>query len=346
MNEVISTIMRRRSCRTFDPARMPSDDILRQIAEAGTWSPTSRGCQNPIIVAVTNRELRDRISRMNAAIMGSPDADPFYGAPCMLIVLVRQSENAAYDGPIVMQTMMLAAESLGVNSCWIHRAKEEFESPEGRQILRDLGIEGEYIGIGHLALGYTTQPIPDPKPRKADWIHWAKTLLLAMLMPMFLACSQSPAGEGDAELCDTADLHEYRSHILATNEQILRHDTISLADALCAMPASPDQIFVLYGEQATEEGDARANRIDSVCFNFALAGNIDMIAAYVVAEHCSDGYVGEIYLSETFELWKRYPAIVESCTLKLFGQEYLDFALGQYQEWAEWEAGQSDKAAK
>ena len=172
-NPVIQNIMQRRSCRTFNPDRMPSDDLIRQIAEAGTWSPTSRGQQNPIIIAVTNRQLRDRISQMNARVMGS-NGDPFYGAPCMLIVLVKKSENAAYDGPIVMQTMMLAAESLGVNSCWIHRAKEEFESEEGKQILRDLGIGGEYIGIGHLALGYTTQPLPAPAPRKENYIYWAR----------------------------------------------------------------------------------------------------------------------------------------------------------------------------
>ena len=172
-NQVIETIMKRRSCRTFAPNRMPTDDLLRQVAEAGTWSPTSMGQQNPIIVVVTDRQLRDKISEMNARVMGS-SSDPFYGAPCMLIVLVKQSENALYDGPIVMQTMMLAAESLGLNSCWIHRAKEEFESEEGKQILRDLGIEGEYVGIGHLALGYTNQPIPEPKPRKADYIYWAK----------------------------------------------------------------------------------------------------------------------------------------------------------------------------
>lgn len=173
MNEVIKNIMERRSCRCFDPNRMPATDLIQQIAEAGTWSPTSRGQQNPIIIAVTNKELRDRISRMNAAVMGS-DSDPFYGAPCMLIVLVKESENAMYDGPIVMQTMMLAAHSLGLNSCWIHRAKEEFESEEGKQILRNLGIEGNYIGIGHLALGYAAAPIPEPKPRKEDYIYWVK----------------------------------------------------------------------------------------------------------------------------------------------------------------------------
>ena len=92
----------------------------------------------------------------------------------MLIVLVKESPNAMYDGPIVMQTLMLAAESLGVNSIWIHRAKEEFESEEGKQILRDLGIEGNYIGIGHVALGYAAKPLPEPKPRKADYVYFVK----------------------------------------------------------------------------------------------------------------------------------------------------------------------------
>lgn len=173
-NPVITAIKQRRSCRTFDPNRIPSDEIISQIAEAGTWAPTSMGCQNPIIIAVTNKALRDKISAMNAAVMGKTDTDPFYGAPAMLIVLVKESLNAAYDGPIVMQTLMLAAHSLGLNTCWIHRAKEEFESEEGKQILKELGIEGNYIGIGHVALGYTNQAIPEPKPRKADYIYWAK----------------------------------------------------------------------------------------------------------------------------------------------------------------------------
>lgn len=174
MNETLSTIHTRRSCRQFNPDKMPSRQVLEQIAEAGTWAPTSMGAQNPIIVVVTNKALRNRISRMNAAIMGKPDSDPFYGAPCMMIVLVKESPNASYDGPIVMQTLMLAAESLGINSIWIHRAYEEFQSSEGKQILADLGIDGNYIGIGHVALGYALQPLPEPKPRKQDYIHWAE----------------------------------------------------------------------------------------------------------------------------------------------------------------------------
>jgi nitroreductase len=182
MNEVIEVIKRRRSCRCFDPERMPSEEVIAQICEAGTWAPTSRGQQNPIIIAVTNKELRDRISRMNSDIITGnklvtstpPGADPFYGAPCMLIVLVKESPNAMYDGPIVMQTLMLAAESLGVNSIWIHRAKEEFESEEGKQILADLGIEGNYVGIGNCILGYTAGEYPEAKPRKENWVYWVK----------------------------------------------------------------------------------------------------------------------------------------------------------------------------
>ena len=92
----------------------------------------------------------------------------------MIIVLVKKSENAVYDGSTVMQTLMLAAESLGVNSIWIHRAKEEFESEEGKQLLRDLGLEGDFVGVGHVALGYADQELPLPKPRKSDYIHWVK----------------------------------------------------------------------------------------------------------------------------------------------------------------------------
>ena len=173
MNETIHTIMSRRSCRCFNPERMPSDEVLQQIAEAGTWAPTGMGLQNPLIIVVTNKALRERISRMNAEILGT-NSDPFYGAPCMMIVIVKRCRNEVCDGSTVMQTLMLAAESLGVNSIWINRAKEEFESEEGKQILRELGIEGDYIGVGHVALGYASKPLPAPKPRKSDYIRWVR----------------------------------------------------------------------------------------------------------------------------------------------------------------------------
>lgn len=174
MNEIIKNIMSRRSCRCFDPERMPSEEILQQIAEAGTWAPTGMGLQNPIIIIVTNQEMRERIRVMNARFLGSPESDPFYGAPCMAIVVVKNWYNAFPDGANVLQTMMLAATSLGVNSCWINRAKEEFETEEGKAILKDLGIEGDYVGVGHLALGYATKQLPEPKQRKEDYIRWIK----------------------------------------------------------------------------------------------------------------------------------------------------------------------------
>ena len=132
------------------------------------------GKQSPIIVAVTNRALRDRLSRMNAAVMGG-SGDPFYGAPVVLVVLADKSIGThVYDGSLVMGNLMLAAHAEGVASCWIHRAKEEFESEEGRQILRDLGIEGDYEGIGHCILGYADGEEPQPKPRKTSYVYWAK----------------------------------------------------------------------------------------------------------------------------------------------------------------------------
>lgn len=174
MNAVIENMMQRRSCRCFDPEKMPSEEVINQIAEAGTWAPTGMGMQSPVIIAVTNKQLRDKICRMNAEVLGS-SSDPFYEAPAMLIVLAdRNRPTYLYDGSIVMQNLMLAAHSLGVDTCWIHRAKEEFDSAEGKEILRELGISGNYEGIGHCALGYATAPLQQPKPRKDGYVVWAK----------------------------------------------------------------------------------------------------------------------------------------------------------------------------
>ena len=149
MNEVIENLETRRSVRNYKPDMVPRE-VLDQIIEAGTYAPTGMGRQSPIIVAVTNRELRDKLSGWNAKIMGA-DSDPFYGAPVVLIVLADKSAPTyLYDGSLVMGNLMKRmAHALGVSSCWIHRAKEEFESPEGKALLKELGIEGDYEGIGH-----------------------------------------------------------------------------------------------------------------------------------------------------------------------------------------------------
>ena len=170
MAETRKTLMTRRSCRAYKP-ELIEEDKLNAIIEAGTYAASGMGKQSPIIIAVTDKEVRDRLSKMNAAILGK-DMDPFYGAPELLIVLADKAvPTHVYDGSLVMGNMMNAAADLGVGCCWIHRAKEEFESEEGKAILKKLGIEGDYEGIGHLILGYAAQPANAPAPRKANYVY-------------------------------------------------------------------------------------------------------------------------------------------------------------------------------
>lgn len=173
MAETLKAIKERRSCRKYKSDMVPKE-LIDQVLEAGTWAATGMGRQSPIIVAVTNKELRDKLSQMNAKIMGA-QMDPFYGAPVVLIVLADKSvPTHVYDGSLVMGNLMLAASDLGLGSCWIHRAKEEFDSAEGKEILKSLGIEGDYEGIGHCILGYAAEPVGEPKERKASYIHYAE----------------------------------------------------------------------------------------------------------------------------------------------------------------------------
>ena len=138
--DAMTNLLTRRSVRSYQD-RPVDPDALERILTAGTYAATGMNKQSPIILAVTNKEMRDRLSRLNAAVMGS-DRDPFYGAPAVLVVLAdRAVRTHIYDGSLVMGSLMLAAHAEGVSSCWIHRAKEVFDSPEGKQILSDLGIE-------------------------------------------------------------------------------------------------------------------------------------------------------------------------------------------------------------
>ena len=174
MSDLMNEMLTRRSVRKYKPDMVPQE-ILEQIVEAGTYAATGMGKQSPIILAVTNRELRDRLSRMNAQIMGAGDADPFYSAPVVLVVLADKSRPThVYDGSLVMGNLMLAAHHFGLGSCWIHRAREEFESEEGKEILRALGVEGDYEGIGHCVLGYADGPLPQAAPRKENYVYYVK----------------------------------------------------------------------------------------------------------------------------------------------------------------------------
>ena len=173
MSDVLETIKSRRSIRKYKSDMVPQDKLEKSI-EAGTYAATGMGKQSPIIVAVTNKELRDKLSAMNAKIMGT-NTDPFYGAPVVLIVLADKSRPTyLYDGSLVMGNLMLEAEAQGIGSCWIHRAKEEFESEEGKEILKSLGIEGDYEGIGHCVLGFADGPAPKAAPRKDSYVYYVK----------------------------------------------------------------------------------------------------------------------------------------------------------------------------
>lgn len=175
MNETLQVLKTRRSCRSFR-SDMVEEDKLSAILEAGTYAPTGRGMQSPIIIAVTDKELRDQIAEENRKIGGWKEGfDPFYGAPVILVVLADKAIGTyQYDGSLVMGNLMNAARSVGVDSIWIHRAKEEFESEFGKKLLADLGIKGEYEGIGHCALGYAAGSLAEAAPRKENYIYYVR----------------------------------------------------------------------------------------------------------------------------------------------------------------------------
>lgn len=171
-NETLEVLKTRRSIRKFKSDPIPRD-VLDRILEAGTYAPTGMGRQSPVIIAITDPEARNRLAWENAAIGGWDEGfDPFYGAPVILLVAARREcPTAVYDGSCVMANLMNAAWALGIGSCWIHRAKEELESGYGQALLRSLEIEGDYIGVGHVALGYIDGKPPAPKPRKEHWVY-------------------------------------------------------------------------------------------------------------------------------------------------------------------------------
>lgn len=171
--DAVTNLITRRSIRKFKSDMVPKETI-EKIIEAGTYAATGMNRQSPVMIAVTNKELRDRLSALNAKIMGT-DTDPFYNAPVVIIVLANKAmPTYIYDGSLVMGNLMNAAHAYGISSCWIHRAKEEFETEEGRKLLESLGIEGDYEGIGHCILGYADCDEPAPSPRKGNYVYWAE----------------------------------------------------------------------------------------------------------------------------------------------------------------------------
>ncbi len=171
--DAMANLLTRRSIRRYK-SEMPPREVIEKIAQAGTYAATGMNRQSPIIIAVTNQALRERMSRLNAQVLGI-DSDPFYGAPVVLVVLAERSNpNHVYDGSLVMGNLMLAAHAMGLGSCWINRARQVFDSDEGKEILRQLGIEGDYEGVGNCILGYVDGEVPQAGPRKENYVYFAE----------------------------------------------------------------------------------------------------------------------------------------------------------------------------
>lgn len=175
MSNAMENMLTRRSIRQYKPDMVPKD-VLDRVIKTGTYAATGMGKQSPVILAVTNQAVRDELSKLNAGIMGRDDGfDPFYGAPVVLIVLADKARPTfLYDGSLVMGNLMLAAHDEGLGSCWIHRAKETFELPEGKALLKSVGLTGDYEGIGHCILGYAAGPEPQAAPRKDSYVYYIR----------------------------------------------------------------------------------------------------------------------------------------------------------------------------
>lgn len=173
MNEIINAMIRRRSCKSFRPDAVPRE-LIEQIVEAGLFAANGGGRQGAFVIAVSDKGTRDMLSRLNSKYDSLNRPDPFYGAPVILAVLSAKSNpTAVEDGSLVIGNMLLAANSLGLGSCWIHRAPEVFADEEAKAFLKKLGLDGEYVAVGHCALGYAAREDDRIPPRKDGRVYRA-----------------------------------------------------------------------------------------------------------------------------------------------------------------------------
>ena len=166
-HDMLNLIKTRRSVRAYKTDPVP-EELLSAVLEAGTWAPTAMGRQSPVIVAVTDKTYRDKLSQLNAAVMGK-DADPYYGAPAVVVVLA-EGNNFLQDGSCVLENMMLAAHCLGLGSVWVNRELEIFDSDAGKALLKEWNLPETLRGVGAIALGWPAGPAPEPAPRKDGYI--------------------------------------------------------------------------------------------------------------------------------------------------------------------------------
>ena len=170
MNEALKVLYDRRSIRRYKSEQISREE-MEAVIRAGVCAASGKNGQSAIIIAVQDKQTRDLLSRLNADVLGVK-SDPFYGAPTVLVVLAdAKSPYAVQDGSLVLGNLMNAAKAVGLGSCWINRAKEVFDSDEGKALLKNWGVEGEWIGIGNCILGY---PAEDPamKPRKENFVYY------------------------------------------------------------------------------------------------------------------------------------------------------------------------------
>ena len=165
MNQIIQSLLSRRSIRRYSDRQVP-DELLDAVLEVGLYAPSGMNTQGVRLVAVRDQETRDLLSKLNAAVMGR-DGDPFYGAPCVVVVLADPDIYGGWveDGTLALGNMMNAAHALGLGSCWIHRAKQVFDAPEGKELLKAWGLPENLRGVGNCILGYPEET-PDARPRK------------------------------------------------------------------------------------------------------------------------------------------------------------------------------------
>ena len=173
MNEAIKTLLNRRSIRKFKPEQI-KDDELNAVLEAGKYAPSGANQQSALFIVVQNKEMREKITKLNAAVLGK-DIDPYYGAPTVIIVLADKTKvTPVEDGSLALGNMCNAAYSLGLGSCWVHRTKQMFESEEGKALLKKWGVEGDFIGVGACVLGYPDCEHPKSAPRKDNFVVMVK----------------------------------------------------------------------------------------------------------------------------------------------------------------------------
>ena len=174
MNDILDIIVKRRSVKSFK-SDMVENDLIEKVIKAGVYAPTGKNLQSPIILAITNKKVRDELSNLLASLRGLKNIDPFYNAPVVLVVLAKKDVSThLYDGSCVLENMLLEAHSLGLGACWIHHAKEMFETEIGKNLLLSLGITEEYEGVGSCILGYARQVPQGEIKRKENYVYYIK----------------------------------------------------------------------------------------------------------------------------------------------------------------------------